>query len=113
MARRQCSVADAVAVDALPPVQLADTRGGNAPAPQPRTDAKRDEVMCAAMRQLFMGGAFEMVVVVVRDEDGIKRRQFGNGRRRRLEAAHGERGRRDVAAENGIGDKGLPADTHQ
>jgi len=37
-------------------------------------DAERDEVMCVAVCQALVCGTFEVVVVIVRDEDDIQRR---------------------------------------
>lgn len=70
----QGGVADAVALNTLPPVQLVDTRGGNTPALQLYANTKRDEVMCVAVCQALMCGTFEVVVVIVRDKDDIQRR---------------------------------------
>ena len=78
----------------LPPGQLALLCSGHAPAIEVRADAQWYEKARAAPRQRLHRGHVQMVVVVVRDQHRVDRRQFIECDRRWLEAPRTESERR-------------------
>ena len=73
-------------VAGLPPVELGDALGRHAHLDQPRANAQRHEVALHALRQVLDGRDVEVVVVVVREDQPLDRRQLLERQRRRVEA---------------------------
>jgi hypothetical protein len=71
---------------ALPPIQLGDTPGRDAPRLQVRADTQAGKEAHLALGQLQHGGVVEMIVVVVRDDDGVERREVAQLDRHRVKA---------------------------
>jgi hypothetical protein len=94
----------------LPPLHLLDLRERHAPALEVRADAERDEEARAARRQVLHGLHVEVVVVVVRDEHGVDRRQVGERDRRRMEALRPDRDRRHALGEDRVEQQAQPVD---
>ena len=70
-------------------------------------DAKRDVVMPHFFVQFADGAVVEVVVVVMREEDGIERRQVGGQGRVALREWFAAEEQGSGAVENGVGDKAL------
>jgi hypothetical protein len=81
----------------FPPVELGDLPGRHAPGFQVHADAEGRDEGHATLRQLAHGCAIEVVVVVVRDDDGVDRRQRAQGDRHRLEPLRPEEPERRCA----------------
>ena len=95
MLRRRGGDRDAVHVRRLPPIQLGDPLGGDAPLLEVRADAQRGDEWNRRLRQRADRRAIEVVVVIVRDDHRIEWRQRGQRCRRRMESlGAGERERR-------------------
>jgi hypothetical protein len=77
--------------------------------PEVGPDAERHEEARAPRRQLAHGRHVEMVVVVVRDEHGVDRRQVGERDRRRMEALRPDRNGRHALGEDQIGRRRSPS----
>jgi hypothetical protein len=67
-----------------------------------RADAERNEEARAASRERLHRRHVEVIVVVVRHEHGVDRRQVGEGDRRRMEALRPCRERRRVLGEDRV-----------
>ena len=89
--RRDRQIADG---GLLLPVELPDLRRRHAPLLQVRADAQRHEQERAAARERLHRLHVEVVVVVVRDQDGVERRQVRERDRRREEPLRPEQRRR-------------------
>ena len=86
----------------LPPLHVVDLRRRYAPDLQVGTDAERHEERGAAARQVLDRPHVEVVVMIVRDQHRIDRRQVLKPQRRRMEAPRPDVERRGVLGEHGI-----------
>src|SRR4029077_12179225 len=96
MLRRGCGDAQLAARQAvtLPPVKLVDILQWHAPRLQVRADAEGGDERYVAPTQRAYGGIVEVIVVVVRDDHEIQRRQRVHGHGNRLKALRTDDARR-------------------
>ncbi len=76
--RRESQTAE---LDLAPPVTLDDTLGRDAPVLEMGADAERHDIQRRALAERLHGAMVEVVVVVVRDHDGIDGGQLVDGER--------------------------------
>ena len=98
----------------LVPVELVYERVRHAVPREVRTDAERGDDRHLLLCERFDRAAAEVIVVIVREHDGIERRQLVDRRRHRMKALRpGEAHRRDALAEDGIGEHALSVELEQ
>ena len=95
---------DAVDVGGLPPRQLPHLAGRDAPRDQPVAHAQRRDEMLGLAGQRQHGGVVQVVVVVVRQDDALDRRQLFYADGRLVETGRtGPLHRRRALGKHGIG----------
>ena len=98
----------------LPPIQLVDALGRNAPALQVRADAERGDKGHAGARQHLDGRVVQVVVVVVRDHHRVHLGHVAQRHRRWLKALGADqRAGRGARAPHRIGQHAVAVDLQQ
>src|SRR5215831_8549318 len=106
MLRRRSRDGHGLHLGVLPPVELRNSPRRNTPAFQASAYAERrdDRRVGARFGERQNGWAVQMIVMIMRQDDRIERRQRGEGSRRRMEALRaGESHRGDTIAPDRIG----------
>ena len=98
----------------FPPVELDDALGRHAPALEVRADAERRDERHVGLGERADGRVVEVVVVIVRDDHQVERRQRLERHRHRLEALRaGEPQRRGARSPHRIGQHAHAVDLDQ
>jgi hypothetical protein len=99
---------------ALPPIELGDLLRGNSKLLEVRSHAERRDERGATLRELDHRGLAQVVVVIVRDQHRVERRQLRHRHGRRMKSlGPRKRHRPETIAEHGIRDHALAVDLEQ